>query len=820
MDDINLNNPKEKSKASMPGKRGINRELEHWFEIFGLHPSPFVKIIFKLAINGPLRKKSKRKELSLGTILVGLVEAGKAENVTAFDNERQRCRRFSELFLEKCKWTYPLFKDDFLEELENFQEKSPFNEEFSKLEVFLAADLFAENMTSVSTNIFFNKKVKGEHLIITMFHPEFGLGQQMLEKAGIKKEDFISDWIRSLGLHFSEVDKWQSAFDFIGFNLNVKEIIEEKEKKKEKTTQAKAKNPDIPKEELGRSPTRTDEPASKIEDDLLGRDHLVKVLSEMIADEKQGTPFTVGLLGRWGSGKSTVMKMLKDVLKKRSDNNRFEFTEFNAWEYERTKNMEAGLAQEVVQSLVEPLNIVGKLRVRYEFALKEHGFKAKMLVVGLVIAASVFLGDLVWMGFNYDSMKSLGILGAEIGLGGLTLFFGFWKVFNKLSEHPLSVELRTYLKLPNYGEHLGLIPILKRHIKTLCQLRLGTLEERKILRRKNLGIWSRFFCQKDLVKETDLPRRLVVFVDDLDRCDPGSITKTLDAVRLVMDVENVIVIIGIDHRIAFRAVGDRYKDLAEKGRTAEEIARDYLGKILQLAIVLNDPSHSELKTFVNDGLFKNAKEMKSTPSLNQEENSDESFGNDPLYKDQELAAPETEINTEEKAQTDTDKVPQGTIEGSTEINKEENLWRKEIEFSIEEMDLFADLVEVFELNNPRQLLRLRNSYGLLKLLYGMRNMLPVRSDDENDSEDDKTKLMILLFWKEFEANHPNWAKKVTERWFENAPSKDTSENPIIGRVAEKAQKYNIGRLEFTVTGPIGISNFVERFVLPRAEGVK
>ena len=190
--------------------------------------------------------------------------------------------------------------------------------------------------------------------------------------------------------------------------------------------------------------------------------------------------------------------------------------------------------------------------------------------------------------------------------------------------------LKEYLKLPSYSKHLGLIPILRRHINTLCGLKLRRTDIRKkrifqtwcvrklnsLLRsHKKILMPLQFMVRllKKLVikwwrksksEKIDL-RQLVLFVDDLDRCQSRCIAKTLDAIRLVMTVPRVNVLICIDHRVAFKAVGEHYKKVVDEdgkkvegivvGRSAGEIARDYLGKIVQLPIRLQEPTIHAMK---------------------------------------------------------------------------------------------------------------------------------------------------------------------------------------------------------------------------------
>ena len=81
----------------------------------------------------------------------------------------------------------------------------------------------------------------------------------------------------------------------------------------------------------------------------------------------------------------------------------------------------------------------------------------------------------------------------------------------------------------------------------------------------------------------------------------------LDAIRLVMTIPNVIVMICIDHRIAFKAIERHYRTLAEEengsSRSSAEVARDYLGKIIQLPVRLEPVKHGILEKYVYEKLF-------------------------------------------------------------------------------------------------------------------------------------------------------------------------------------------------------------------------
>ena len=439
--------------------------------------------------------------------------------------------------------------------------------------------------------------------------------------------------------------------------------------------------PAKPEEPVGRAVSMPDEPTAE---DSLGRDGLADALAAMMAAPDQGTPFTLALLGDWGSGKSSVIEMLKYRLRLSPDLP-FDFATFNAWQYEQADNTAAGLAQEVVRGLLR--GVGGRsafYRLLFSRAWRGYRWSFVLAIAGLVAAA-----------IGLSNLLTGAVLPRSVFGVGLVAFLAMvWRGAKALLAHPLAAKINSYVKLPSYSQHLGLIPVLYRDVESLCALRLGD--------------------------EGEL-RRLVVFVDDLDRCHPECIVRTLDAVRLVMNVPGVIVVIAIDCRIAFTAVGEHYKELANAKRCRADIARDYLGKILQLPLHLPEPSPDEVKAFVVDRLFPDvvpspadAPADEVPPVEPQEEG-----------EDFEVVARIVDV-------ADLPRPPATDVDLAAEMQDTE-----------EQRDRFAERAGLFGFTNPRLLVRLRNAFRLLKLLAAQRG-----ARDPNDTigwED----ILDVLFWEEF-----------------------------------------------------------------------
>lgn len=317
-------------------------------------------------------------------------------------------------------------------------------------------------------------------------------------------------------------------------------------------------------------------------------------------------------------------------------------------------------------------------------------------------------------------------------------------IFKKNTEHPLDIKLQTYFKLPDYGEHLGLIPVLKRHITTLCKLKLNTIRIP----------FTKIKIGKD--------RKLLVFVDDLDRCKSSYIAETLDAIRLVMTIPNVIVMICIDHRIAFKAIERHYRTLAEveeedgNRRSSAEVARDYLGKIIQLPVRLEPVKHGKLKKYVYGKLFlfeeekwEQFKEMpkaakvtfpKVTGSLNVEKGLQSGTSEEVKGKTIRLGGKDQgfDVTTQNDANALKPKQEKREQGRKSDDKKSDDI---EIKDRPEEGKEFYRLAGLFEFSNPRQLLRLHNSFRFLKAL---------GRGGENDTLD----MLRMLFWQEFLHNWP------------------------------------------------------------------
>jgi KAP family P-loop domain len=89
--------------------------------------------------------------------------------------------------------------------------------------------------------------------------------------------------------------------------------------------------------------------------------------------------------------------------------------------------------------------------------------------------------------------------------------------------------------------------------------------------------------------------RVVVFVDDLDRCLPGNALDVLESMKLFFDLPGFVFVVGLDEDVVERAIRAKFASLddqAETGNvspsepgsmlTSQRLGREYVKKIFQL----------------------------------------------------------------------------------------------------------------------------------------------------------------------------------------------------------------------------------------------
>jgi KAP family P-loop domain len=94
-------------------------------------------------------------------------------------------------------------------------------------------------------------------------------------------------------------------------------------------------------------------------------------------------------------------------------------------------------------------------------------------------------------------------------------------------------------------------------------------------------------------------RRVVIFIDDLDRCVPDNALQILESMKLFFDVEGCVFIVGLDQDIAERAVAAKYHISEPANASGITNGIEYVKKIFQVPFALPPVSPRQLREYLS-----------------------------------------------------------------------------------------------------------------------------------------------------------------------------------------------------------------------------
>lgn len=297
-------------------------------------------------------------------------------------------------------------------------------------------------------------------------------------------------------------------------------------------------------------------------EDLLGFKVHADLLINVINDATV-LPVTIGVFGDWGSGKSSVLQIIKSEFDKDEHKDTL-CIYFNGWTFEGYDDAKAALLNAILKELQDNK----KLSAEVKEAVKE---KAKKL----------------WK--SIDWMRGAAMIMKNIALPAVSAYFT-----GGLSLIPLGIQ-----KMAEFGLDSPQKMIAKLQSEEGSEF-FKSLQKTEEEQEDKTNAVADFRCDFDeLLKATNF-KKLVVIIDDLDRCTPDRIIDNLEAVKLFLNVANTAFVIGADPRIVKHAIEYRYK---QKGKILEEdnddIVKDYLEKLIQIPYNLPRLSDSEVETYIS-----------------------------------------------------------------------------------------------------------------------------------------------------------------------------------------------------------------------------
>jgi len=293
--------------------------------------------------------------------------------------------------------------------------------------------------------------------------------------------------------------------------------------------------------------TLSDQPAR---DDRLDFEPYAKTLAEIIADPATDTPLTIGVFGGWGRGKTSLMQMVERRLEETTESAfPVHTTWFNAWLYSREAVLWRALIACVLKG-TQRFNLPEETRSSLE-RLEGRLYQATEPANG-----QMTLPPEIIPGLGNASLPTL---------TGLEL----------LRRHAVRYEKETV------------------EIEALIT---DVAVSQTLTRRDALVALDDFRREFESLSEKCIEPcgRLVVFVDDLDRCLPDKAVAVLEAIKLFLDVPGFVFVLGVDRDVIEEGIRVRYADY----KTELDGAR-YLEKIIQIPFNLPPIDAETVQTYVH-----------------------------------------------------------------------------------------------------------------------------------------------------------------------------------------------------------------------------
>lgn len=454
----------------------------------------------------------------------------------------------------------------------------------------------------------------------------------------------------------------------------------------------------------------TDTPIESLIEDKLGFDVYVRALRDFIISQDTTTPLTIGIDGRWGTGKTSLMRMLKKELdprlslksrikhsllllkwsilfiaslpfwllgkallligrKHNNFNNRWlreirvgisydpsvhvdigidklpTFARvwakiaamhckmnplhhptiwFNAWKFDKEEQLWAALSLSVIDQLKKRYGPIDRIIFWLKITFKRFSTLQAIFIVLIRIVVPLILGYLALSYNQYIAYsKIIGLYQPilPIGLAIGALISGMASI-SRIIKNPFDISAKDFYNKPNYDEKVGFLGSFEEDFSQIVSIAINSLA------------WKN--------------RKLIIFIDDLDRCEPPKAVDIIQAINQVLDSAGCIFVLGMDSTAVVASIESKYKEILERihrdNAGIGSPGRMFLDKIIQVPFYVPRPIDDSIAKLA-DGFTQSGIDFHEASSsivngilesLNEKIIIDENIKDDETYNNQEI----------------------------------------------------------------------------------------------------------------------------------------------------------------------------------------
>lgn len=344
----------------------------------------------------------------------------------------------------------------------------------------------------------------------------------------------------------------------------------------------------------------------------MGKTTLMHIIEKKLAEETTLRTIKIkGFDAPWGTNKINFLSLLKGNNKKNPENSfrqpdKFDYSFptiwFNAWKYDREKSLWAALVIEIMEQIKSNY---GYSEFDLWFSLTKIRFglikflliSAKNFIIPIILA----LFSAIWLLSSTKSNSLISGLSASYQNNSLLSdFINIIKIdtsqnmisfiifisavvyslfiIKNIKSDPFQIPLKKVFDTSNYEERIGFIRDFQNNFSDIVSLVTKTSSQNGI-------------------------KKLVIFIDDLDRCKPPKSVEIIEAISTILDANNCVFIIGMDSKMVALSIESKYKGFLNSNTDLVQgnlnLGKSFLEKIVQINFRIPNPSPEIFNTFIN-----------------------------------------------------------------------------------------------------------------------------------------------------------------------------------------------------------------------------
>lgn len=267
-----------------------------------------------------------------------------------------------------------------------------------------------------------------------------------------------------------------------------------------------------------------------------------------VLQNPQMLPISIGVFGSWGTGKSTILNLIEQNLKHVEKKDDYIIIRFDAWLYQGFDDARASLLEVITTEIAKLVKEDEKL---YEKAINIGKRINKLRVLGWAAEGTALAFGVPTFGLLSKAIDSIG---------------------NGINGSAEEIDVHNITEIITKG---------KENLKDIIN------EEKSSAPKEISALKSEF---EDLLGS--LNKKIIVFVDNLDRCLPKQAIQTLESLRLFLFMKNTAFVIAADEEMIRFAVKEHFNGIDERHIT------DYLDKLIQFPVKVPRISSREVRAYL------------------------------------------------------------------------------------------------------------------------------------------------------------------------------------------------------------------------------